>query len=137
MADFDTPLAAALAEVGDRWKLHVIDALLDGPARFSDLEQAISGISTNILSARLKELEQSGLVIAEAYSDRPVRHQYSLTAAGRELSGVLHLLADWAARHGEGLNTPRHDQCGTPLEARWYCPTCGMVADASDPTWHA
>jgi DNA-binding HxlR family transcriptional regulator len=132
-----SPLSAALGRVGDRWKLLVIDVLLDGPGRFSDLERAIPDISTNILSARLRELEQDGLVVADAYSDRPRRHEYSLTATGKELAGALQLLADWGARHGEGLATNRHDLCGTPLEVRWYCPTCGAITDRTEPVWFA
>ncbi len=137
MADPQTPLAAALAQVGDRWKLLVVDALLSGPGRFSDLEQAIDGISTNILSSRLRELEQQGLVVAQVYTKRPPRYEYSLTAAGKELAGALHLLADWGARHRDDLASPRHDLCGTPLEVRWYCPTCGASTDQTDDVWHA
>ena len=137
MTEAESPLAAALAQVGDRWKLHIIDALLVGPARFSDLEHVIEGISTNILSSRLKDLEQEGVVIAEAYSERPPRYQYALTAPGKELAGALHLLADWGARHGdEPSSSPRHELCGTPLEVRWYCPTCGVTTDGTDPMWH-
>ncbi|HLU31626.1 MAG TPA: helix-turn-helix domain-containing protein [Acidimicrobiia bacterium] len=128
-------LAAALARVGDRWKLLIIDALLVGPARYSDLEQAIEGISTNILSARLKELERQGLVLAEPYSDRPPRFEYSLTAPGKELAGALRMLADWGAHHGDGATPPRHELCGTSLEVRWYCPTCGVTTQEADAFW--
>lgn len=137
MAESHTPLAAALAEVGDRWKLLVIDALLAGPGRFTDLEQAIEGISTNILAARLKDLEQQGLIVAETYSERPRRFEYSLTTVGKDLAGALHLLADWGARHGSDVAAPRHDLCGTPLEVRWYCATCGLATNGDDPVWHA
>lgn len=129
-------LAGALAEIGDRWKLLVIDALLSGPGRYSELQQVIEGISTNILSDRLKELERQGLVIAESYSERPRRYQYALTAPGKELGGALRMLADWGARHGDGRTLPRHDLCGTPLQVRWYCPTCRLTTDDADPLWH-
>ena len=134
--DRQSPLAAALAQVGDRWKLLVIEALLDGPARFSDLETSVPRISTNILSSRLKSLETQGLVIAEAYSERPPRYEYSLTAAGKDLAGALQLLASWGSRHAGETALPHHDLCGTPLEVRWYCPTCGVSTDESDDLWH-
>ena len=136
MSDRPSPLAAALAQVGDRWKLLVIEALLDGPARFSDLEGSVAGISTNILSARLKSLERQGLVIAEAYSERPPRYEYALTAAGKDLAGALQLLASWGIRHGGDTAAPHHDLCGTPLEVRWYCPTCGISTDEPGHVWH-
>ena len=136
MTDRPSPLAAALAQVGDRWKLLIVEALLDAPARFSDLETSVPGISTNILSSRLKSLEQQGLVIAEAYSERPPRYEYSLTAAGKDLAGALQLLAGWGSRHTGETAVPHHDLCGTPLEVRWYCPTCGISTDEGGDLFH-
>ena len=118
-----SPLAAALERVGDRWTLLVVEALLDGPRRFGDLEEAVTGIAPNVLSQRLRRLEGAGLVVAEPYSERPQRFVYELSDTGRELAGVLRLLADWGART-QGGEPPRHAACGSPVEARWWCPTC-------------
>jgi DNA-binding HxlR family transcriptional regulator len=129
-----TPLDAALETVGDRWTLGVVAGLLDGPRRFGDLQAALDGIAPNVLTQRLRRLEAQGLLVAEAYSDRPPRFVYELTDAGRGLAGVLRLLSDWGARHS-GAEPPRHVDCGTPLEAHWYCPTCErpvVAADAED-----
>jgi DNA-binding HxlR family transcriptional regulator len=126
-----SPLAEALAAVGDRWTLLVVEALLDGPVRFNDLQEAITGIAPNILTERLRRLEREGLAVAEPYSERPPRYVYELTAAGRELAGALRLLSDWGARHREA-EAVRHQACGTPLEARWYCPTCEQPVDDPD-----
>jgi DNA-binding HxlR family transcriptional regulator len=131
-----SPLAEALAAVGDRWTLLVVEALLDGPSRFNDLQDATSGIAPNILSERLRRLEREGLAVAQPYSERPPRYVYELTAAGAELAGTLRLLADWGARHREA-EPVRHDTCGSPLEARWYCPTCEQtVEDPSEAGVH-
>jgi DNA-binding HxlR family transcriptional regulator len=124
-----TPLAEALARVGDRWTLLVVEALLAGPLRFNDLAEKIPGIAASILSERLKRLERDALIVARPYSDRPPRVAYQLTAQGTDLTGALRLLADWAARHTDATRTPRHTACGTPLQARWYCPTCDHLAD--------
>src|SRR5881275_1739072 len=102
----DSPLAAALDSVGDRWTLLLVEALLDGPRRFGDLEEGLQGIAPNVLSQRLRRLEGEGLAIADPYSERPPRFVYELTAAGRELAGALRLLADWGARHREGADPP-------------------------------
>ena len=126
-----SPLAEALAAVGDRWTLLVVEGLLDGPVRFNDLQGAIPGIAPNILSERLRRLEREGLAIAQPYSERPPRYVYELTAAGRELGGALRLLSDWGARHRDA-EPVRHEACGTPLEARWYCPTCEQPVDDPD-----
>ena len=100
-----------------------------GPRRFNDLLGQIPGIAANILSERLKRLEREALLVARPYSERPPRAAYQLTAEGRELAGALRLLAHWGARHADPAHAPRHPACGTPLEARWYCPTCDHLVD--------
>ena len=127
-------MAEALAAVGDRWTLLVVEALLGGSRRFNELQEEVEGIAPNILSARLRRLEQEGLVLAHPYSERPPRHVYELTEPGRELAGALRLLADWGARHSENSEAEpvRHGVCGTALEARWYCPTCEQTVDEPD-----
>jgi DNA-binding HxlR family transcriptional regulator len=129
-----SPLAQAVARVGDRWSLLIVEELLDGPRRFKDLQDGISGLAPNILSQRLKHLEREGVLMARPYSERPPRFEYELTGAGRELAGALRLLARWGARGAHDDETPRHSVCGTPLETRWYCPTCGLAVDSPDAT---
>ena len=123
-----TPLEEAVARVGDRWALLIVSALLDGPRRFNDLQADVAGIAPNVLSHRLRSLEQHGVVVAAPYSRRPPRFVYQLSAAGSELAGALRLLAQWGANQAPDTAEPlRHPACGTPMEARWYCPTCGRV----------
>ena len=126
------PLAEALAAVGDRWTLLVIAALLDGPLRFGELQERLAAIAPNVLSQRLRHLQDLGLVLAEPYSDRPPRFAYELTTRGHDLAGVLRMLARWAEGQAEG-EPIRHEACGTPLERAWYCPACReVVAEQSD-----
>lgn len=128
-ADAASPLAAALARIGDRWSPRIIEALLAGPLRFGDLQTAITGIAPNILADRLRRLEADGLLAATAYVERPPRFEYRITTEGRALAGALRLLADWgAAITADSEHEPlRHDSCGTSLEAHWFCPTCGEI----------
>ncbi len=126
-------LGTALDRVGDRWSLLLVEALLPGPRRFNDLGQVVDGIAPNILSDRLRRLERDGILVATPYSRRPVRMEYALTADGRELAGALHLLADWGVRRGGTGEPLRHEVCGTPLEARWHCPTCERLVDETEP----
>jgi DNA-binding HxlR family transcriptional regulator len=127
--DGSTPLAEALARVGDRWTLLVVEALLTGPRRFNELLSQIPGIAPNILSERLKRLDREALLVARPYSERPPRVAYQLTAEGRELAGALRLLAQWGAKHTDPADAPRHHACGTPVEVCWYCPTCDQLVD--------
>ena len=124
-----SPLTAAVDKVGDRWTLLIVEALLGGAARFNQLQESIAGISTNVLSQRLKHLEQEGLVVAELYSARPARHTYVLTSTGRELAGALRLLAAWGSGHDDDTAGAMHSACGTPVEPRWFCPTCDVAVD--------
>lgn len=127
-----SPLADALARVGDRWTLLVVGALMDGPRRFGDLQADVPGIAPNILIQRLRHLEREALVVARPYSERPPRMVYELSAPGRELAGALRLLADWGARNSDAAEPARHGACGTPLEVRWYCPTCERTVDEDE-----
>ena len=130
-----SPLDLALSRIGDRWSLLVVEGLLDGPQRFTDLVGGIPGIAPNILTDRLRRLEREGVLVSREYQARPVRHEYLLTEDGRELAGVLRLLSAWAAA-GRGTATVaegmRHLACGSLLEARWYCPTCAQTIDDED-----
>src|SRR5215210_1774715 len=110
-----SPLADALARVGDRWTLLAIAALLEGPKRFNELQEELGGIAPNVLSARLKALAENALVVARPYSDRPPRFVYELSDSGRELAEPL-----------------CHTACGTALEPRWWCPACEETVDDLD-----
>src|SRR5688500_12015826 len=123
-------LDEAVTRVGDRWTLLVVDALRGGPQRFGQLLEGIDGLASNVLTARLRQLELDGLVVRRPYSERPVRVAYALTAPGQELAGALRLLRQWGAaragRAGTADDLPRHRTCGTPVEPRWWCPTCDV-----------
>jgi DNA-binding HxlR family transcriptional regulator len=127
-----SPLEAALDRVGDRWSLLLVESLLDGPQRFGALSEAVPGIAPNILTDRLRRLERERIVVATPYQQRPPRMSYALTADGRDLASALRLLADWGGRGTTDAEPLRHGRCGTPLEARWYCPTCESAVEAHD-----
>ncbi len=127
-----TPLEAALERVGDRWSLLIVEALLGTPRRFNQLAEAIPDIAPNILTDRLRRLERERIVVATPYQQRPPRMSYALTADGHDLASALRLLADWGARGAVDADPMRHGQCGTPLETRWFCPTCQVLVDGRD-----
>ena len=126
------PLEAALDRVGDRWSLLLVEALLDGPRRFGDLGEALPGIAPNILTDRLRRLERAGILRSSPYQERPTRYAYELTADGRALASALRLLADWGARRSNDVEPLRNGVCGTPLEARFFCPTCASIVEPSE-----
>jgi DNA-binding HxlR family transcriptional regulator len=93
------PVAKTLELVGDRWTLLLVRDLLDGTRRFQDFQARQRGIAPNILSDRLKLMEEHGLVTRRFYSDHPPRAEYTLTGKGRELGVVIGALAAWGSRH--------------------------------------
>jgi DNA-binding HxlR family transcriptional regulator len=97
------PVARTLAIIGERWTILILrDLLRDGPRKFQDFERSLQGISPNTLSARLKTLEDHGIVERRFYADHPPRAEYVLTDKGRELRSALKALRDWGERHTSG-----------------------------------
>jgi DNA-binding HxlR family transcriptional regulator len=127
-----SPLEAALDRVGDRWSLLIVEALLDGARRFGELQDALPDIAPNILIERLRRLKRERILVGRPYQERPPRLEYALTGDGRDLASTLRLLADWGARRTDAAEPLRHELCGTPLEARWFCPTCGLPVSESE-----
>ncbi len=126
------PLGLALELIGDRWTLLIVHRLLSGPGRFNELMGEVSGIAPNILTKRLRHLEGSGIVIASAYSQKPIRLQYELTASGHDLALALENLRAWGSqRRGRGKHELRHT-CGTVLETRPWCPHCQATAQPQE-----
>ena len=124
----------AVERVGDRGGLLIVASLLDGPRRFGDLGEGL-GVAPNILTARLRQLAEDGLVVARPYSERPLRHEYVLTGSGRELADALALLSEWGSRRRGGRGAAAfHARCGTALELRPWCPTCDRTVDPAEAT---
>jgi len=93
------PIACALDLVGERWSLLIVRELLEhGQLRYSDLHVALDGCGTNILAARLKTLEQGGVVRRRRLPPPAASWVYELTEYGEGLRNVLHVLAHWGAR---------------------------------------
>jgi len=101
------PIATALDLLGDKWTLLVIrDLLFLGKRRFNELLGSPEGIPTNILTDRLRRLEDCGLVVKAAYQSRPPRYEYHLTPMGADLYPVLGALVAWANRYIPGTAKP-------------------------------
>ena len=94
----------ALEMVGERWALLIVRDLLVGPKRFTDLHRGLPGIPTNILTARLKELEDAGLVRRHVLPRPSGSVVYELTAYGLELEEAVVALGRWGAK---SLDEPR------------------------------
>ena len=88
----------AFVIIGKRWTGLIIRTLMHSRMRFSDMEQAIPHLSARMLSARIRELEQEGLVRRLVRPESPIRIEYELTEKGRDLSKALTEIQAWAER---------------------------------------
>lgn len=106
------PITNGLDIFGDKWTLLIIRDLLLGKRRYQDFISSAEKIASNILADRLKKLEAGALVRREAYQQKPVRYEYSLTEKGESLGPVLAAIISWSQEHYPGTQlfpsvTPR------------------------------
>lgn len=95
------PVASGVACVGDAWSLLILRDASRGVSRFDQFRASL-GIAPNILASRLAALTENGLLERRLYCKRPPRHEYALTAAGRDFLPVLILIGEWARRQPGG-----------------------------------
>ena len=92
-----------LAVIGGRWKVLILQQLLDGVKRFNELHRALSGITHKTLTQQLREMEADGIVNRKVYPQIPPKVEYSLTSLGKTLKPVLAAMHNWAECHGRAL----------------------------------
>jgi DNA-binding HxlR family transcriptional regulator len=119
------PVAKSLDVVGDRWTLLIVrDLIMIGPRKYVDLERSLEGIAPNILSDRLKLLEENGVIDREPYEEHPPRYRYKLTRMGVELRPVLQALSQWGNKFLYDDIGMVHRPCGHALKVIAFCEDC-------------
>ena len=98
-------ITLAFSVLGKRWNGVIVGALQEGPASFVVLRRAVNGISDTVLSERLGELAEAGLVKRTVAEGPPVAVSYELTPAGAELSPLLDRIGDWARKNLQPAST--------------------------------
>ncbi len=91
----DCPVEITLTLIGDKWKVLILRDLLPGTKRFGELKRSIGSISQKVLTAQLRDMEESGLVNRKVYAEVPPKVEYSLTALGQSLKPILDAMGDW------------------------------------------
>jgi DNA-binding HxlR family transcriptional regulator len=121
-------IARGLDVAGDRWTLLIVrELLLQGSCRFTDLKNGLPGIATNLLSARLKELEDAGLVSREDAPPPVATALYTLTEDGRALEPVLKALGRW------GLRYMTAERLSDSFQAQWLAYAPAWFTTDADP----
>ncbi|MCD2138478.1 winged helix-turn-helix transcriptional regulator [Salinicoccus halitifaciens] len=124
---YDLPcnIAQTLNILGDRWTLLIAHEILVGNMTFTSIKNNLKGISSNLLSDRLKYLEETGLIESNLYSAHPPRYKYTLTESGRELEHVFNSMILWGEQHlKKCYKNLVHEKCGHSVEITYYCAHC-------------
>lgn len=124
---YDLPcnIAQTLNIIGDKWTLLVVHEIFAGNSTFNQIKNSLDGISSNLLSDRLKLLERNGLITTKLYSEHPPRYEYTLTNSGKDLEGVFNALILWGKENlEECYKKIIHTPCQHEIEMVYYCPHC-------------
>lgn len=124
---YDLPcnIAQTLNLLGDRWTLLIIHELLIGETNFNDIKLKLPGLSANVLSSRLKELEEAGIVQSELYEKHPPRYRYLLTEKGTALEHVFNSMILWGAEHLDRCYKEIVDEQGDRVEIGYFSTKTG------------
>ena len=95
------PVETTLALIGDKWKVLILRDLLPGTKRFGELKKSIGSVSQKVLTAQLRDMEESGLISRKVYAEVPPRVEYTLTELGQSLKPILDAMQTW----GEGYKS--------------------------------
>lgn len=101
------PARELLDTISDKWVSLILNALADGPLRYSDLGRIIAGVSQKMLTQTLRGLERDGLVSRTVTPSVPVRVDYALTGLGHDLQPVMLAIKTWAESHIEQVRDAR------------------------------
>jgi DNA-binding HxlR family transcriptional regulator len=124
---YDLPcnIAQTLNLIGDRWTLLILHEMMVGHTTFNEIKNALKGLSSKLLSERLKSLEEMNLVESVLYSDHPPRYKYTLTKSGQDLEIVFHAMVLWGQKHlNKCYKKLVHRTCGHNVELVCYCEHC-------------
>lgn len=133
--DMTCSIARTLDVIGEPWSPLILRNVYVGIVRFDALQQSL-GISRKVLAERLKWLVQNDVLARQPYSNRPPRHQYTLTTKGEELCDLLLVMVRWGDRWTAGAAGPpvlhRHRACGEVSHVELRCSACGQPMHATD-----
>lgn len=105
--DEHCPIRNVVAQIGDKWSILILFALVDGADRFNSIKKRVVGISQRMLTQTLRDLEREGYVDRTIYPEVPVKVEYELTDMGRALVKPLYQLVSWADNNHEAIKQAR------------------------------
>ncbi|MES9990080.1 MAG: helix-turn-helix domain-containing protein [Candidatus Thiodiazotropha endolucinida] len=103
----ECPIRNVIAQIGDKWSVLILFALVEGADRFNSLKSRVVGISQRMLTQTLRDLEREGYVNRTVYPEVPVKVEYELTSMGRDIVKPLYQLVSWAETHHDEIKRSR------------------------------
>lgn len=101
------PVETTLMLISDRWKVLILRDLMDGTRRFGQLKKSVGGVSQKVLTAQLRQMEESGLLSRKVYAEVPPRVEYTLTELGYSLRPILDAMKIWGTEYQQKVqNSP-------------------------------
>lgn len=97
------PVETTLTLIGDKWKVLILRDLLTGTKRFGELRRSVGQVSQKVLTAQLRQMEESGLLNRKVYAEVPPRVEYSLTELGHSLFPILDAMQTWGENYKQAL----------------------------------
>ena len=97
----DCPVMTTLRLIGNKWKILIIQRLLDRPYRFNELCRSIDGLSDKVLADNLKQLERDGIITRTVYPEVPVRVEYALSETGESMRPIISSMSEWGSGYQE------------------------------------
>jgi DNA-binding HxlR family transcriptional regulator len=108
------PVSESIELLQEKWVLHIIRSLLDGPRGFNELARSVGGVNATTLAARLERLEREGIVTKTIESTMPPRTRYRLSPGGVALQEVIEAIDRWARTHLRGCRASAADPVPAP-----------------------
>lgn len=136
---YDIPcnIAQTLNIIGDKWTLLIIHQILIGNETYKAILDNLSGLPTNLLSERLKNLEVDGLIEKNLYQKHPPRYKYTLTEKGYDLDNIFTGIILWGEKHlNKCYKKLVHKECNHSVEHMYYCPQCDKLIKVDDLDVH-
>jgi DNA-binding HxlR family transcriptional regulator len=110
--DPDCPTRLILDRIGDKWSVLVVLSLRDGPRRFTELRDAIGGVTPKVLTQTLRAMARDGLLTRHVFAEVPPRVEYELTPLGQSLHTPIQAVAEWAESHVNEVMAARQTAVG-------------------------
>lgn len=134
---YDLPcnIAQTLNIIGDKWTLLILRQLMVGRGTYKEIKDKLQGIPSNLLSNRLKNLEQDELITSELYQNHPPRYKYVLTESGMDLGDVFNSIIIWGEKHLQKCHKQLiHKECGHKVKLQYYCSSCDKTVEKDNIT---